>query len=407
MAEIEEGPPRINSDGKFCPGGWVGTYPGGIEVTPKKISKKLYTEMMGDLQGWVEMLGANMMESSLPLSANFLADSETRLAPYSRALIDYTETLIGSRLPVEVSTQQRRGYQPRGRPNFEQTLRLKGQGSQEIVSNDVDFSFDALQNHLLVRFHAELLSEMQELAAEFTYYQDAFQTQIDYHREFVTSGIPGQLLERSLEIQFSDPEVMARLRREVRGGMAEIVDLWEAYRRDIAFETDFADRLNAAIKPASKVYELWCLGQILQSLSSILGREANDSSIETEFRFGRGVKLHYNRRIPSKSRYLNPMFGVGSGEPDFALEVDRQIVWIADAKFKTFDSMQLSDYRRFLVYLIDFLSPNKQTEGTILYPMDESTPISNTIRDYTVTHLSTRPDHRDRIQTYLGGLDLQ
>lgn len=401
VVEIEEGPPRISSNGEFCPWGWVGTYPGDIVVTPGKISESTYDLMLRDLRGWVEMMGADLMQASLPLSANLLVDSETRIAPYSRALIEYTETMIGSRLPVEVNRPQRKGYQPRGRPNFSETFRLRGQGSRQVVSDDVEFSFETLQNYLLVRFHAELLSEMQRLADQYDYYKDAFQKQMNYHQEFITSGIPGDLLDESMDILFSDPAVMTRLRREATDEMAEIVDLWEAYRRDVAFESNFADRLNTAIKPVSKVYELWCLGAIIDSLAARTGFEPEHSSIKRVYEFGDAVSLHYNRRLRSHSRYLSPMFGVGSGEPDFAIEHEGKIVWIGDAKFKTFQSMGLSDYRRFLVYLIDFVSHREEPEGTILYPAEEPAPKRHRVDGNTVTHVSARPDESQRIAQYI------
>lgn len=401
VVEIEEGPPRITSGDEFRPWGWVGTYPGDIVVTPGKIPESTYNLLLHDLRGWVEMMGADLMQASLPLSANLLVDSETRIAPYSRALIEYTETLTGSRLPVEVNRPQRKGYQPRGRPNFSATFRLQGQGSQQVVSDNVEFSFDTLQNYLLVRFHTELLSQMQGLADQYAYYKDAFRKQMNYHQEFITSGTPGDLLDESMNILFSDPTVMAQLRREATDEMAEIVDLWEAYRRDVAFESNFADRLNTAIKPVSKVYELWCLGTIIDSLTVRTGFEPEHSSIKAEYEFGEAVSLHYNRRLRRHSRYLNPMFGVGSGEPDFAIEHDDRIVWIGDAKFKTFQSMGLSDYRRFLVYLIDFVSHREKPEGAILYPADEPAPKRHRVDGNTVTHVSARPDESQRIAQYI------
>lgn len=406
VQEIEEGPPCINSRDQFCPGGWVGSYPGDVVVVPGKISEDEYSTMLDDLQGWIEMMGANLIRSSLPLSAEFLVDSDVRLSPYSEALIEYTEGLLSNRLPVEVTTTTQRGHNPSGRPDFQKTAQLQFQGSRQVVSRKVEFSFDSLQNHLLIRFHAELSAAMETLADEYDYYDDAFQHQINYHQNFITSGVADQLVDQSLQIDFSNPEVLGRLRREVTGDMAEVVDLWEAYRRDLAFETAIADRLNLAIKPVSKVYELWCLGAILDSLSVLVGRDPERSQLQNSFDFGEGFTLYYNRRLTKHSRYLSPMFGVGAGEPDFAIEQDGQIVWIGDAKFKTFGSMNIHDYRRFIVYLIDFLTSNKQSEGAIMYIDETPATRRHTVEEYTVSHIPLRPDRPDGLRSYFDGLKL-
>lgn len=406
VQEVEEGPPHVNSKEQFCPGGWAGSYPGDVVVVPGKISEDEYSTMLGDLQGWVEMMGANLVRSSLPLSAKFLVDSDVRLSPYSEALIEYTEGLLSNRLPVEVSTTTQRGRNPGGRPDFEKTAQLQFQGSRKIVSRKVEFSFDSLQNHLLIRFHAELNAAMQSLADEYEYYDEAFQHQINYHQNFITSGIADQLVDQSLQIDFSNPEVLSRLRREVTGEMAEVVDLWEAYRRDLAFETELADRLNTAVKPVSKVYELWCLGAILDSLSVLIGRDPDHSQLRNSFDFGDGLTLYYNRRLTKHSRYLSPMFSVGAGEPDFAIEKDGRIVWIGDAKFKTFGSMNIHDYRRFIVYLIDFLAGDEQSEGAIMYIDETPATRRHTVADHTVSHVPLRPDRPDKLLSYFEDLEV-
>ncbi|MHB9288114.1 hypothetical protein ACKVMT_13875 [Halobacteriales archaeon Cl-PHB] len=405
VREIEEGPPRISDDGTFRPGGWVGVYPGEVTVEPGLISSDEYASLISDIQGWIEIIGATTVESSLPLSAEFLTDERVRLSSYSRALIEISESILAHRLPVDVSLEKRVGHEPRGRPLFAETQQRRAQGSRQVVSSDVEFSFESLPNLLLVRFHAELGAEMAELANTYDYYRDAFGHQVDYHREFIDTGIPSTLLEKSIEVDFADPNVLSQVRREATDQMAEVVDLWEAYKRDLAFEVDLKERLNTAIKPMSKVYELWCLGLLLQTLEELTGAgPIQRSGIEPEYTFAGELSLHYNRRIPSQSRYLGPMFGAGSGEPDFAIEYDRDIVWIGDAKFKSFDSMGLHDYRRFLVYLLDFLSPAKSTSGGILHIGDEQSTRRHQVRDYEVTHVNIRPDNPDTLAEYLGSV---
>ena len=392
ITAVEENPPQISAD-EFSPGGWVGLYPGDITVVPDHLSDDEYETLLDETQRWIEIIGANTIATALPLSSDILIDSRAKLATYSKALIDLTETVQAHRLPVEVRRTRRRGLAPEGRPLFEETVRESAQGSQQIVSEEVTFTFDTLLNHLLVRFHIELLSEMRELAAEYTYYRTAFTPQIDYHDDFVNSGIPSNLIDQAIDTDFAAPSVIDEARREAAGDMAKIVDLWEAFQRGQSMELVLSNRLNSAVKPMSKLYELWCLGLLLTALEGITGRQPeNRTDIDRGYQFGSRFTLYYNKRFRTASKYLKPNFGVTPGEPDFAIEVDGDIVWIGDAKFKT--DVKLADYQRFLTYLLDLLPPDQ--ESAILY-LGSGIPAKK-VRDYTIKHLPLRPGHADRME---------
>lgn len=390
VEEVEESPPSI-SDETFDPGGWVGLYPGNVTVVPSHISEDEYQALLSETQRWVEIIGATTIETTLPLSSDILIDARARLAAYSKALIELTETVQSHRLPVEVQRPRRRGFEPEGRPMFQETIREAARGSQQVVSEEIRFSFDTLLNHLLVRFHVELLTEMHDLADRYPYYKSAFSSQIDYHRDFIDSGIPSRLVEEAIKTDLTSPAVIAEARRESTDEMAEVVDLWEAFQRDIGMELSLSNKLNTAVKPISKLYELWCLGILLDVLKEITGYEPEISSIEKEYRFGNDLRLYYNRPLRTHSRYLRDNLNVGPGQPDFALEIGGKIVWIGDAKFKT--DMRLSDYQRFITYLIDLLPP--QNESMIFYVEDDPTGRSM-IRDYPINHISLRPDNRNQ-----------
>jgi hypothetical protein len=181
--------------------------------------------------------------------------------------------------------------------------------------------------------------------------------------------------------------------------MAEIVDLWEAFQRDVGMELSLSSNLNTAVKPISKLYELWCLGVLLDTLAEVCGRSPkNSESVNREYRFGERVRLHYNRSLGRFSQYFKDELGIqnGPGQPDFALEVDGEIVWVGDAKFKT--EVRLGDYRRFLAYVVDLLHPDEPS--SILYVSEEPKG-QKRVRDYDIDHIGLRPDARERAQADL------
>lgn len=393
---VEENPPRITEAG-FDPGGWVGLYPGDVTIVPRHLSDDEYRALLDETQDWVEVIGATTIAATLPLSTELLVDVRARLAAYSEALIELTETLRAHRLPVEVQRTRHRGFVPEGRPLFDATMRESAQGSRQVVSEQTRFSFDTLLNHLLVRFHVELLGEMQELAGQYDYYRTAFERQIDYHEGFVGTGIPSQLVDQAVETDFASPAVLAEARRQATDEMAEVVDLWEAFQRDLSMQLTLSNQLNTAVKPISKLYELWCLRIVLKTLTDLTGATPTRSdTIAGMYHFGDSMVLHYNRALRTHSRYFRKNLGVSTGKPDFALEVDGTLTWIGDAKFK--DKVRQDDYRRFLTYLVDLLGPDR--ESSILYVADD--PLGTTfVRDYPIRHTSVRPRTREQASSHL------
>ncbi|WP_276260604.1 hypothetical protein [Haloglomus litoreum] len=401
VEEIEVPPPSISDDG-FSPGGWAGQYPPDVTVKPGRLDDEEFESLLADIQGWAEVVGADTISASLPLSNELLLDERTRLAGYSRALIEYTETILAHRLPVTVTRTREREQSPQGRPVMSDTITQRAQGRRDIVTENVEFSFETLPNYLLVRFHIELANQMRALADEFTYYERAFQRQIRYHEQFIQEGIPGQLVDDALETDFGDPRILSKVRRAVSGEMAEVVDLWEAFQRAISMEIELASNLTSAIKPMSKIYELWCLSLLDRLLTDIVGTDGTrPESLSGVFEYGSSVKLYYNRSIATHSNFLWPGMGISPGAPDFALEADGELVWVGDAKYKTWRTLDLDDYRRFITYLVD-LVPEAET-GTILYIDDSSGSFrrEQDFQAFSIEHIAARPRTKSQSSGFL------
>jgi hypothetical protein len=399
--KIEVSPPQITDDG-FSPGGWAGRYPENITVRPRRLEDEEFESLLDDIKGWAEVVGADTISASMPLSNELLLDKRARLAGYSRALIEYTESILAHRLPVAVNRTRVRGASPQGRPVMSETIKQRAQGGQEVVTENIEFSFETLPNYLLVRFHIELANQMRELAEEFVYYERAFQNQIKYHEQFIQKDISSRFIDEALRIDASDPWVLSKVRRAVSGEMADIVDLWEAFQQAISMEVELASNLTSAIKPMSKTYELWCLSLLDQILTEIVGNERTvPESLSGVLEYGSSVKLYYNRSIATHSNHLRPNMGINPGAPDFAIETDRELTWIGDAKYKTWETLNLDDYRRFITYLVD-LFPEDHT-GSILYIDDSSDLIrcDQVSQEFEIEHIAARPRTKEQTEEFL------
>lgn len=393
---VDDPPPYISAEGKFCPSGWVGHYPGDVVVIPRKLPSEEYAALLDDVQGWSELLGATTIGSVLPLSTDLLIDPRTEFATYSRALIEFTEMLRARRLPVDVSSEQYRDNRPRGRPVPTATMRESARGSEQIVSRSIEFSFESLPNLFLVRFHAELATEMSRLADEYDYYESAFDEQLSYHETFVTTGIPGELLDAALETSVYDPAVFDQARREAGEEMAEVLNLWDAYRRDVGFKLSITNRFDTATKPASKTYELWCLGSLLDIIADVTGATpSRRQELRRTYEFGSDLRLHYDQRVDTASNFLNPIRGLSPGRPDFVLEADDRVVWVGDAKFKTWAMIDKADYQQILTYVADLLAPDGR--ATIFYAGDGTHDRADALHGRQITHVTFRPDQAEEL----------
>lgn len=397
---VEEEPPRISPEGKFVTGGWVGSYPAGIVVYPDRLSKEQYNVMLEDLAGWIESLGMDLIEMLLPYLPESLLDYQALLQRYSNYLIEFTELVLSERLPVEIERSSTRGKELVARPNFPKIIQERAQGSKRVVSKKTEFSLESLPNLLLVRFHAEIQDELRRLKEAYQFSNPQLDRQLAYHRSFLTRDLPNRLLNQSLETNFSNPNVIQEARSIARRDFEEIIDHWEAFRQNLTMEIEVTQQFSSTIKPASKVYELWCLTLLVEVVSDLVGFEPEDSSLSSSISWGRKATLFYNRTISTHSNYIGPNFRPLPGKPDFALEVDGALRWVGDAKFKEWDDLDLGDYQRFLSYMIDYLPEDSEGNGSILY-VDKVGRKNHRVGEHSLSHLSIHPGSKEKSVQYL------
>jgi predicted component of viral defense system (DUF524 family) len=269
----------------------------------------------------------------------------------------------------------------------------------EVVSRKVLFTPDSPENRLLVRFHTQLAALMEELSDEHAYYEQLFGDQLTYHRELLSQEPFVRLREAALETDFSDPETLQQLRTRADARFELIVDLWEAFLEQVNLELAAVSSFTTALKPLSKTYELWCLRLLVEALEELTDSTPRQE-IRGTYRFADQITLHYNQRAGSAantdsglvSQYFKPILGTTSGDPDFAVSQDDQVVWVGDAKFMT--EVGLDEYRQLLSYAVDLLPPEGGYPGTLLYCHPSDSEIGGDVQEYEITAKTVHPNHQ-------------
>lgn len=372
LDEYDYTPPRIIGGEEFAPGPWVGNYNDLVTISPKKITLDQYSTMVNDVEDLVQIFGGSMADAVLPLSPDAALDARTILPSYSRTLLSFTEDLLSGRLPIDVLRESERGYELRGPPDFRGIIKERASRSQMLVSKRTRFTFDTPANHLLHEFHLRMAIQLEDLIENFSHLPDRLSEQRQHHLRFIREHIPSEVKESSDTPEIEDPHVLTKMRQSSSGTMAEIVDLWEAYLNDRTTKLDPLSRFSTSIKPTYKVYELWCLHQILDLLGTefgawtpVDGTESDDildeqsDRIIKKFTFEQdGITLFYDRSVSDMSKYVadDTAFGkTQSGRPDFLLTDGDDVRWLADAKFQEIERLGISGIQRFLGYIMDFI----------------------------------------------------
>ncbi len=386
---VEDAPKRDSASSypAFDPKGWVGLYPGGFEVTQNRVEEDAFRTMRSDVAMWIETAGPATAKSVL----RFLPDVAIRRAEtyrsYSQRLIEETEEVLAHRPPVTTKFSRETGQQVRGRPLPAQTAQERGKGRQTVVSQRVEFTLETLPNLLLIRFHLELAGSLSELATDVPAFGETISGNATYHREFVTDQFKENLTEKALSMEFDDPSLLAETRQEATPAMNRVIDLWEGYRTQTPLASEISDRLDTAILPAEKIYELYVLAKLLELLEDIAGESAEigEGGVETPIQVG-SWSLHYDRRISAnQSRLFSPVFtNFPAYRPDYVLEHDGEIVWFGDAKFR--GSLDRDDGNRFLRYLVDLLPAGTEEPavGTLFVPDIQSKRHMTEAGDYRI-----------------------
>ncbi|MHA1665592.1 MAG: hypothetical protein ACTSVW_07155, partial [Candidatus Njordarchaeales archaeon] len=161
-----------------------------------------------------------------------------------------------------------------------------------------------------------------------------------------------------------------------------------AYKSRKAFFSRYGERFDNALKPLSKIYEIWCLKKLCD-MFNIDRKEITSFPCKIRFKYaGKTLKLYYNTKegLTRYSGIMSKMPGASPGIPDFVIEDQDKIVCIMDAKCKS--ELSTHDAQRFLSYLYDYMYPHDtRILGLIFY-----IPKNTTKRDPTPIEVRGKPE---------------
>lgn len=407
--DIEERPSiKKSEDGEYIElGGFVGTYTfqsaKQLKILPneQKLSSDEFQYLIKEISHWISMFSAPFQNCALKILNPVDLDIELVII-YSELLIKLTENAFSEYIPPAVEKIRYDSPNILGKICIPQTILCRTTGKLSYISQRIKINFENLLRILLIRFHSEVFQDLKRkeydiLNEEVLRKDDIYSIQIirtirnykKYHYDLISSELYRRFLDVSFEIDFTRSEVLLKLKEQASRSPSflDIIFLWEAYinKHLIApYISSFLKGKNM-LKPLSKLFELWCLKTVLETLQgeNYFGDFIDPKELNGEFNFnqkykGWSLSVLYNI-TPEKSNLIKDIqskynFGVSSSKkPDITLifsnEHDEEIYLIIEVKYKLSNTINNDDLHRFLFYLLDFgsLSKKNKVEGILLY----------------------------------------
>ncbi len=377
--DVEERAPTVEG-GAFQPGGWVGHYHLGegstrLRVSPSKLDESEFESLRKDVVGWLEFAGAPFVESFFEFYTSELLDKNTLYSSYSTFLIQLTESLVGLRPPRNIVVTDYVGPEVRGKLDWKATLQLQARDPTLYASKRVDFTFRTALNLMITKFHAELAAGLQEVQDKVSVQpmKEAVSMKREYHNAFLNSEPWRDAFDEAVRFDTFDPLNARRLDSEAsRHRMQSMVDLWEAFQTRRSTWLTVGERFDAALKPMSKIYELWALKVLADTLSGYSGfRFEPPSEFPCTISFGgtAGPKLYYNRGSRGETVYGHGQvlrefsrkgIAPASLRPDFLITAQHggaeEVALLGDAKYRRPEDLagDTGAWERILAYIEEY-----------------------------------------------------
>ena len=260
-----------------------------------------------------------------------------------------------------------------GRIDLVRTSVLLARGQTQVVSIKTDVVTETLPLLLLIRFNIEISMALREFIEklEETLKRDSIESNISierisrqnllFHQDFVFNPRYAHLVNKSIEIDFLDPDIIDKTYQQLNGNpiFQDILLLWENYQTGKALRSSIIEHMlgGYTLKPMSKIYELW----LLKKLDTIIKQKYGEPNITVHpkgsmtFKYktnNQEIILNYNVTIPRAWKRFKPTSF--TMRPDFviAIKKGREIlpVFFGDAKYK--EKASNSDKQQMMAYLL-------------------------------------------------------
>lgn len=340
-----------------------------IKVNNNKLPENDYQKILTETNEWCNLLGPTII-SQLHLITPL--DKEDKILSYSNQLVELTDLSQNTFLTPLIENPIVTGQTVFGRIDLVRTSRLLTQGQTQIVSIKTKVITETLPLLLLLRFNIEVSKALQDFINKIRDPKsDENEVRISieriarknllYHMDFVFNPRFNQLINRALDTDFFDPDILDQTSRQSKGNpvFQDVILLWEGYSSGKVLLSSLFDTLlgGYALKPMSKIYELW----LLKTLDSIIKIKYGTPVVKIHpkgsmtfkyLRNGKNIILNYNISIPRKWKRFEPKSV--SMRPDFVIAIkqgrETVPVLIADAKYK--ETPKNSDKQQMMAYIL-------------------------------------------------------
>jgi len=382
--DVEAPPPRVDFPGRrIHVGEWIGWFeldsevlgsPVMFSVTPK-VGSEAFAVMLNDVLDMIKALGLPTMRV---IWRNVLGDtSPTATLSHSHLLSYLTALSVLEGLPRAAVAERLSSETLLGQLDVASTAREQRRGRPVVVSRRVKVAEATLPLLFLVRFNLLMHRDLLRWRTEFAQHQtllplvQKFDELSGAHRAFLSDETSIAVLDRALDVDLESQEALEILRASCSRmeWLRRAIDQYEVYLRQGRVGQYLLDRnrTNLPIQPipSSKLYEVWILRLVLDSLLRRQGlrwNQVRSRATPTErgslMRVGE-IRIGYNVDDPSWSYILGALRR--SIRPDLMISRDggRAVV---DAKYRNWAHVAASDLERLIAYLVDYAQPQKEEE---------------------------------------------
>jgi hypothetical protein len=398
-----------------------------INLDAKKISDEEKKYMLKQIIEWLGIVGPNLRVSLEMLDPCGMREFELS---FSMLLNEVTSNLMKEYLPLALEVRKYISANIVGTLEIARTIRNFTRGEFLFTSERTRANLESLPVLFLIRMHYEMLSALDKLKSRIERLARSKDQEKENHRrlnfallrevrknkachvDLLCNPIYSNMLEKSLETDFEDQSILEKVRKEASAGKSlnDLLYLWDSFRGKKAPKPQINDLLGGgyAFKPASKLYELWTLREMLNAISN-----AQSQDWSAKFELGKAIfylrnghlkwTLTYNFARRTLQRFrpgfsLRPDFVLASRSIEDESETER-VVLIADAKYKSRPDPE--DFERMLAYLMSYSwSRSQETANGLLLFIGTNAIANGTIQsarerknpDARIYSVCLRPD---------------
>ncbi|MFQ5910756.1 MAG: hypothetical protein ACE5IJ_08585, partial [Thermoplasmata archaeon] len=250
---------------------------------------------------------------------------------------------------------------------------------------------------IYARFHLAVLTGLTDTLGQLggmgkLVIEESLSNLANYHRFALTEDSVWELIGRVAWEELESPALLDEAKEmcERNEYLLRILEAYELFLNDLRWGELALARHRQLLPlqpvPTSKVYELWILRLLTDSMRALVGSMESPPRSSLD-RIGLslaydGTRLTYNFAVSKWSKILS-QFSL-EARPDFILNPGKGMAAI-DAKYKSVTHLNVGDLERLLAYLLDFSEPQDHEEMKAFFVVLEQ---DEWVRDFSREDMS-------------------